>query len=175
MFLFETITTLLTELFFATQLVRKFNITTPDSIYSDIQEMLPHFCSRADSKILPFMQPRMSLQTYNQTTMVISNLTESYVQGAFLTGFLTSKDSDFSFELLDPRGANPPFGKGTKIEMSRFELVLFWAAQPYFIPPHQTEVTVWKVEIGFFGLEEKKRLELVDFEEDFFAVEKFCW
>jgi hypothetical protein len=112
-------------------------------------------------------------QQLSQRTFHLSNLSSTYGQGVMLTGFYSGGNT-FVFELIDPRGANPPFGKTTQIIMAPNEIVIFWAAQPYFVPPQPENTTVWSIEVKFDVVESEKGKELINFENDLFAMTKFC-
>jgi len=80
-----------------------------------------------------------------------------YSEGALLVGVLLV-DGEATLELMDPRGHNPPFGRYFERRLSPGDLAVFWAGQPFAIPPPRGGAVLLILELGNF--------QVFDFEAD---------
>lgn len=83
-----------------------------------------------------------------------------YQEGAMLAG-VSCVEGSATLEIMDPRGHNPPFGHVYQFRLEPGDLVMFWAGQPFAIPPTGSALLA-RVELGFFGLTSATRAHLMD-------------
>ena len=140
------------QTYFATFLARQFlpNITIePVTIGNFAKNLSSHLCWKIP-QVHDFLLPQLSQKNLKHGRDL--NVSTIYDEGVLVIG-LFALEKPLIFHLIDPRGANPPFGQDVELLLQQKEMVVFWSGTYFSIPPQDTEVI--EIHLGLFNYSQK--------------------